>query len=173
MSFYFEPVTTIDDNPYLGVVPVLFTAYSTVTAIAGGTGSDPADMAAGVKLNQNFISGTCAQSPAVTLQFGGAFGYCGLTTQSYTLDQVYFVSQTSLSQLAFYTDGTAGLNGYITGTVDPSIEIDPTWIYASDFTIEASPIPPGSSVPEPSYLRLTGAVVLLAVLFAKRFPVGR
>lgn len=44
LSFYFEPVPLLEDNPYLGAVPVLFTAYSTVTAIAGGIGSDPADM---------------------------------------------------------------------------------------------------------------------------------
>jgi hypothetical protein len=166
LEFYFEPVTTLEDDPYLGLVPVLFTAYSTVTAISGGIGSGAADMAAGILINSNvYISGVCAQSPVANLQFGDGFGACGLTTQSYTLNQVFFASQNEATQIVIYTGGTAGLNGYITGTVDPTIEIDPTWQYASDFTIEASPIPP-STVPEPSYALLLGAA-LLALLTAR------
>lgn len=75
--------------------------------------------------------------------------------------------QSELSQLEIYIDGTAGLNGYITGTVDPTIEIDPSWQYAADYTIETSSIPQ-STVPEPSCSCLLGTG-LLALLGARKY----
>jgi hypothetical protein len=45
-------------------------------------------------------------------------------------------------------------------SVDPLPEIDPSYLYASDFTLDFSPNPPASAVPEPSSVWLAGCCMV-------------
>jgi hypothetical protein len=163
---YYIEVEPISANSYVGLVPVLFQANGTVTSTSTGT-DFASDANIGVLIgSQQYILAACAQSPAATLSNPAPFGPCGLGSSGYGLDEDLPLQQNAAYLIDIFADGSAGSNGYITATLDPTIEIDPTWQYAADYEIVASP----SVVPEPKspWLLAGGLLVLLVTAIRRR-----
>lgn len=89
---------------------------------------------------------------------GLAIGACGSLPASNSGTLSYNASPGDLYDIGVIASGSSSLGtGSWSASVDPMVEINPTFVYASDFTLVFSPDLPGTSVPEPSSSLLLGA----------------
>jgi hypothetical protein len=98
---------------------------------------------------------------------GRMVGACGSLPPSNSGSLDYDAAPGTLNDVEVIATGSSSLGtGSWSASVDPEVEIDPTFIYASDFTIELSPNP--ATTPEPASLLLLGTALLVLALAARR-----
>lgn len=149
VEIYFE---VVGSAPGVTTVPLIFSATAATTASSGAGGD--ASATAGFDLSGYFADTACDGYDCDSLLYPSSFN--GSVTEDLYPNVVYAPS--------IYAEGSAGLgNGTWFASLDPMIEIAPSFTDASDFTLEFSPNPPISpisGVPEPSSLLMFGTALL-------------
>jgi hypothetical protein len=117
---------------------ITFTLLTDETAAGGPDSSTAAE----ASFTLNSIGTTyCTFVPAVT---GCGYQSSALINETTT----FYASPGSAVPISIQIEGSA-FNGTWAATADPSLEIDPGFPDAADFSLEVSPIPLNSTVPEP------------------------
>jgi hypothetical protein len=137
----------VGSAPGVTTVPVIFSGTA-ATSASSGPGGDAAATAE-LSLYGYFADTACSGYGCDSSLYPSSFS--GFVTENLYPNVVVY-------EASIGAWGSAGLgNGTWFASLDPMIEIDPTFTYASDFTLEFSPNFPGTSpVPEPSSLLLLG-----------------
>ncbi|HXW16469.1 MAG TPA: hypothetical protein VEN79_18310 [Terriglobia bacterium] len=161
LIYYIEvvPGPTPPPASFSGQVPVdlIYSAYTYMGASSGvATATVSAFAPQSPFVYQNSF---CAGSACPPDSVSASNGYAGLT--EYAAPGEEFAVQISVTGLLYAW-------GFWTATVDPEIYIDPSFQYADDFTLIASPALTSSSVPEPAYPWLLGSGLLLIGLLRRR-----
>ncbi len=157
VEIYFE---LVGSAPGVTTVPIIFTSNATTSA-SSGTGGD-ASATAGFGLYGYFDDVACSGYDCNSSIDPSSFA--GTNSADLYPNVVVY-------DLSIYVKGSAGLgNGTWSATLDPMIEIDPSFADASDFTLEVSPNPAGTSpAPEPGSLLLLGTgMIVLAGMVRRR-----
>lgn len=150
LNYDFEVVGSVQG---VTAVPVLitFTLLTDETAVGGGGSSGVAG--ASFTLN-GFQTSYCSFVPVQ------AVAGCGYQSSNLINETTTFYANPGTAvPISIMISGTA-FNGTWAATADPTLEIDPSFANAADFSLEVSPNPQSSSVPEPSYLLPLGCALL-------------
>jgi hypothetical protein len=92
---------------------------------------------------------------------GSAVGTCGTLPSSNSGSIDYSVSSNTLYDVQVIASGSSGLgSGTWSASVDPQVEINPSFADANDFTLEFSPGAPSAITPEPSSTLMLGTGLL-------------
>lgn len=143
LHYYFE---VVGSSQLVATVPVIVT-YSLLTDETAATNS-----AAAAAANFN-VGGIGTQACSFTYVVAGSG--CSLGSQVLLNESTtYYATPGTSVPINIRIDGSA-FNGTWAATVDPSLQIDPSFQYAADFTLEVSP--GAQSLPEPSSSLLLGA----------------
>jgi hypothetical protein len=151
VQIYFE---LVGSAPGVTTVPVIFTSNATTSASAGVGAVGSAT--AGFDLSGYFADIACSGYDCNSSLYPSSFA--GTNSADLYPNVVVY-------DLSIYISGDAGIGTAASGTetwsasLDPMIEIDPSFADASDFTLEVSPNLAGTSTtptPEPGSLLLLG-----------------
>jgi len=156
--YYVEAVQTGNTPVPVGEVPLIFTGSVTTTA-------------SGIQA----AASASFETPAGSIDAcSSTTGPCGFPSASASAALNYNALAGMIYDIEVNAGGGSGVgSGTYFASADPEVEIDPSFIYASDFTVEFSPDgsstgsgttpPPPPTVPEPSNLALLSVPLLVLV----------
>jgi len=140
LNYYFEVIGGTPGN----TVPILINTHLSVSSSGYPTEATASIHTDGSGASAASMSLTVGDSPT-SLLTGDFFGSLSLTSQSGQLRQLFMNADVEEA----YLYGGTGL-----ATVDPYISIDPSFLNASDYSIEVSPGVANTALPEPTSLGL-------------------
>jgi hypothetical protein len=145
VTFYFEVAQTSMTPVVITSVPLIFTGSDSTSA----SGPDAEALA--------YFETPAGQINSCSAT-GFAVGACGTLPSSNSGSLDYSASPGALYDMQVIASGDSTLGtGSWSASVDPQVEIDPSFLYASAFTLDFSPDVSGSTpTPEPSSLLLLG-----------------
>jgi hypothetical protein len=158
--YYVEAVQTGNTPVPVGEVPLIFSGSVTTTA-------------SGIQA----AASASFETPAGSIDAcSSSTGPCGFPSASASAALNYNALAGTIYDIEVNAGGGSGVgSGTYFASADPEVEIDPSFIYASDFTVEFSPDesstgsgttpppPPPPTVPEPSNLTLLSVPLLVLV----------
>jgi len=148
VTVFFEIVQTGGTPGIASTVPLIFTGSDSTSA----SGPD-AEALAYFETPAGQIN-SCSAS-------GYAVGACGSLPSSNSGSLDYNAAVGALYDMQVVASGSSTLGtGSWSATVDPEVQIDPSWQYASDFTLEVSSNGTPTPTPEPSSIILLGTSLL-------------
>ena len=126
---------------YFSVAP-LGAVSEPVPLIFTGSGSTSAS---GLDSGANAVFDTPG---GVLYACSGVEGFCGAKPSSFSGTLTYDAIPNALYDIEVIANGGSSVGGF-SATVDPMVEIDPTFADAADFALEFSANPTTTTIPEP------------------------